>query len=85
MEVCHNTEFEKPVFLYFGSMKSGGQLCQAIGDEAGGKRQDPAYSTKTNVGLIPKQGRVNEGIEARGQQVRFISEKHHSRVNVKRD
>lgn len=38
MEVCHNMEFEKPVFLYFGSMKSGGQLCQAIGDEAGGKR-----------------------------------------------
>lgn len=37
MEVCHNMEFEKPVFLYFGSMKSGVQLCQAVGDEAGGK------------------------------------------------
>lgn len=30
-------EFEKAVFLYFGSMKSGVQLCQAVGGEAGGK------------------------------------------------
>lgn len=28
MEVRHNMEFEKPVFLYFGSMKSGVQLAK---------------------------------------------------------
>ena len=37
MKVWQNMEFEKHLFLYFWSMKSRVQLCQAIGDEAGGK------------------------------------------------